>query len=101
MSTLLARCLGLVGRAAPAPDAMTTVIARELSLCRAEARIVLLDYLGYTRHQILDELQINPGSLRKYWQRINKKTGCTSRAEIRQLLEISLAAALRDEPGAQ
>jgi DNA-binding CsgD family transcriptional regulator len=87
MATLLAHCLGATDPQTLTPEALVILLERVSVLSRAEARIVVMDYLGSTREDILYELQIAPETLKTYWKRIYRKVACRNRADLRMWME--------------
>lgn len=78
-------------------DATILFLQRRTPLSRAEARIVVLDYLGWPRYKLCEHLKITVETVRTYWKRIYRKTNCRSRAELRVWLEWRLSQELGGE----
>ena len=94
MGSLLARCLGITKQEAVAPEMLVVMLERRSTLSRAEARIVLLDYLGYTRDDITTQLQISLETLKTYWKRIYRKLACRDRLTLRVWVEQTIGQEL-------
>lgn len=90
MSSIFNRFLGL------SPDdpfpffAAVLLLERRTTLTRSEAHVLVLDYLGFTRDEICEQQNISTETIRTYWKRIYRKTGCRSRRDIRCWLEATL-----------
>lgn len=90
MGSIFTRVLGL------APDdpfpyfAAVLLLERRTRLARNEAHMIVMDYLGFTRDEICEQLKISTETIRTYWKRIYRKTSCRSRREMRCWLEAML-----------
>lgn len=87
MPSIFARCIGLTPDQQIPMDAAIVYIERQTLLSRAEARVVMLDYLGWPREDLCDQLGVSIETVRTYWKRIYRKTNCRSRTDIRSWLE--------------
>jgi DNA-binding CsgD family transcriptional regulator len=92
MSSLFARFIGLAPGQQIAPDAAIVLVERRSSLSRSEARVLVLDYLGVSRDELSDHLGVSIETVRTYWKRIYRKTGCRSREAARAWFERLLHA---------
>jgi DNA-binding CsgD family transcriptional regulator len=87
MSTVFARCLGLVRGQQITADAAVILVERRSDLALREAWVLVFDYLGLSRGQICEELEVSVETVRTYWRRIRQKTGCHKKQEVRAWLE--------------
>jgi DNA-binding CsgD family transcriptional regulator len=87
MASILAQCIGLNDGGPVPPHIAAALLERRTPLARSEARILVLDYIGLSREQICEYLQVSSETVRTYWKRIYRKTACHSRAEVHVLLE--------------
>jgi|GEM_PF-1249776 len=87
MSSLLAKCIGISREQQLSMDATIVILERRSQLARTEARMLVLDYVGWSRDQLSDQLNVSIETVRTYWKRIYRKTNCRTRAEARQWLE--------------
>lgn len=94
MPSFLARCIGLVGDPELPPSAAMLLAERHGRLSRNEAKVVVKDYLGASREELSEELEVSTDSIRTYWKRIYRKTGCHGKEEVREWLENLLKEAL-------
>ncbi|NTU82813.1 MAG: helix-turn-helix transcriptional regulator [Chloroflexales bacterium] len=99
MSNLFARCIGLGDEPPISMDAAILLIERKTPLSRSEARVVILDYLGWPRDQLCEHLGVSVETIRTYWKRIRQKTKCRRRAAVRAWVESILAQAVEGEAG--
>lgn len=90
MSSLFARLIGLGNRPQISMDAAILLLERRTALSRSEARVVILDYLGWPRDQLCEHLGVSVETVRTYWKRIYRKTNCRSRKSARRWLETTL-----------
>jgi DNA-binding CsgD family transcriptional regulator len=86
MRSLLARCLGITAEVIP-PEALLVVLERASTLSRGEARVVVFEYRGYTRADMIQELQVSAETLKTYWKRIYHKLGCRDRQAVKAWVE--------------
>jgi DNA-binding CsgD family transcriptional regulator len=99
MSSIFVRFLGL------SPDdpfpfqAAVLLLERRTSLARSEARVLVLDYMGFTRDEICEHLSISTETIRTYWKRIYCKTSCRGRKASRAWLEATIRREFDEESG--
>jgi DNA-binding CsgD family transcriptional regulator len=91
MSSLFARCIGLSQHQQISMDAAILLLERRTTLSRSEARVVVLDYLGWPRDQMCEHLGVSVETIRTYWKRIYRKTNLRTRTALRGWLEALLA----------
>lgn len=96
MSTIFARCLGLSGDGPIGIEGAITLLRRRTALTRAEAQVVVLDYLGRSRADLQRELGVSTDSVKTYWRRIYKKTACRSRPMLHTWVEQVIRSELAD-----
>lgn len=94
MPSFLARCIGLAGGPELPPGAAMLLAERHGRLSRNEAKVVVKDYLGASREELSEALEVSTDSIRTYWKRIYRKTGCHNKEEVREWLEKLLKEAL-------
>lgn len=90
MSSLLARCIGLSQHQQISMDAAILLLERRTALSRSEARVVILDYLGWPRDQMCEHLGVSVETIRTYWKRIYRKANCRKRDTVRAWIEMIL-----------
>lgn len=86
MSSIFARVAGMGDDSFDAA-AVVAVLQRRGGLSRAEAQVLLLDYLGISREEICAELRVSTETVRTYWKRIYQKVRCRARPEAYAWLE--------------
>ena len=96
MGSILARCIGVAPTQHITLDAAILLLERRTVLSRSEARVVILDYLGWPRDQMCEHLGVSAETIRPYWKRIYRKTSYRTRAALRVWLEAILAAEIDD-----
>jgi DNA-binding CsgD family transcriptional regulator len=87
MSSILARCIGVTHTHHIALDVAIVILKRRSSLTRSEARLVVLDYRGWTREQMSAYLNLSVETVRTYWKRVYRKTDCRTRPALHNWLE--------------
>jgi DNA-binding NarL/FixJ family response regulator len=97
MSSLLARTIGLSQEQRIDPDAAVALLRRRSELTNREARLVVLDYMGYTRERIAREQKVLPETLKCYWRRIYKKLNCQHLDDRREAVRAWVERMLRAE----
>lgn len=100
MSTIFARFLGLSQGQQLSYDAAVLLLERHSELSRSEARVIVLDYLGGSREELSEQLNISIETIRTYWKRIYRKTKCRSRKSARGWLETTLRQQLEGSEAA-
>lgn len=95
MAYLIARFLGLTGHPELPPKAAMLLAERYGRLSRREAQVVVKAYLGSTRKELCEELEVSKETIRTYWKRVYEKTGCHTQEEVHEWLEKLLEHALR------
>jgi DNA-binding NarL/FixJ family response regulator len=85
--SILANCIGLAGKPPISLQAAIILLNREGGIRRCEARVAVLDYLGWQREDICEELGVTVGTIDTYWKRIYRATGRHSREAARAWVE--------------
>ena len=98
MSKIFARFLGFTQGQPLTYDAAVLMLERHSPLSRSEARVLVLDYLGVSRDELSEQLDISIETIRTYWKRVYLKTNIRTRDEVRVWVERLLQKELRDEP---
>jgi hypothetical protein len=98
MTNILAQCIGLHGTPQISIDAAIVLISREGGIRRCEARIAVLDYLGWQREELCEYLGVTVGTIDKYWTRIYATTGKHGREVTRSWVEELLARGVSEAP---
>ena len=83
MSSMLARYIGLTGTPQLSIDAAILLLSREGGMRRCEARIAVYDYLGLQREDMVEQFNIAPETIDKYWGRIYDAIGYRGREAAR------------------
>lgn len=83
MPSILARFVGLSPDPEPQLKRVIKLVTRCSKLSRREAHVLLLDYTGYNRREIREELKVSDETVTTYWKRIYAKTACHGRHEVR------------------
>lgn len=96
MSKIFARFLGFTQGQPLTYDAAVLMLERHSPLSRSEARVLVLDYLGVSRDELSEQLDISIETIRTYWKRMYRKTRCRTRTDIRGWLEATLQQELGD-----
>lgn len=97
MSSIFARCLGIVRGQQITPDAAVNLIKRRSKLAPREASVLVFDYLGLSRSEICEELEVTLETVRTYWRRIREKTGCRRKPDVHAWLEELIRQEMEDE----
>lgn len=97
MSSILARCVGLNDGDPIPPHRAVLVVKRRSNLALREAWVLVFDYVGLSRSQICEELEVSLETVRTYWRRIRKKTGCHRKCEVHAWLEALIRQEMEDE----
>lgn len=98
MSSFFARSIGLLPEQRISADAAVVLVKRRSTLSHTEARLVVLDYLGYTPSPLAEALEVSVDTLKSYWRRAYKKMnfrhGENQRTAMRAWVEETLRAEL-------
>jgi DNA-binding CsgD family transcriptional regulator len=87
MPSLIARFFGLTGDPELPPKAAMLLAERHGRLSRREAQVVVKAYLGSTRKELSEELEVSKETISTYWKRVYEKTGCHTQEEVHSWLE--------------
>lgn len=105
MSSIFARCIGLSPEQSIPADAAIVLLQRRTKLTRAQARVLVLDYLGWPRTELSEYLGISVATVGTYWKRIYRKTKHHSREAVHawfeQIIQRELTAAADDQGAIQ
>lgn len=98
MSSIFARCVGLLDGKQISQEAAILVVERRSTLSYGEARVVVLDYLGVKRGQMSQQIKVSVETIRTYWKRIYEKTNIHSRKPLRKWVETILLQEIEGNP---
>lgn len=92
MSSLFATSISLSPEWQISTDEAVFLVKRHSTLTHTEARLVVHDYVGYSREQLAAELKVSIETLKSYWRRVYKKVGCQRRDVMRSWVKATLLA---------
>jgi DNA-directed RNA polymerase specialized sigma24 family protein len=96
MASILAQLNGLVPGQHLSTEAAVRLVQRLSKLSYRQAKVLVLDFRGFSYEQIGEELKVDPETARTYWKRGRKKYHWESKEEAYAWVENLLRKELEE-----